>query len=204
MSIRHSNPDFHARRALGAKLAGAAAIAVLLIAGCGSSKSESTPSTNAAAPETNTAADASQTDGTAESPNTSNSGDNGETASPSGSDLPDPCTLLTTADINTVLVGADDGTRQLSACVWTDPEGTAARLVLNRPAQGTPLDTAQGSPLDGVGDEAVLATAPGTVRIIARSNGIEIAFSVDTGTSDIKPNQANAITLVNTVIDELS
>lgn len=186
-----------------ARLVGTVVVAAALFAGCGSAKSDSSATKTTVGDPTATTASGSPDGSSNGSSDTSTETPVTNSSAGSNSELPDPCSLLTTSDINTVLVGADDGTRQLSACVWTDPEGTAARLVLNRPTQGTPLDVSQGSPLDNVGGEAIIATAPGTVRIIARADGIEIAFSVDTGTSDIKPNQANAIALVNKVIDQL-
>lgn len=198
MPIIHPNLQTTKRQLTAIRVFGTAIIATMLIlAGCSSSNSEPKFSS------TDSLADIGTPPPTQPSGDTTDSSTGGTTTESAGSDLPDPCTLLTPSDLNTVLVGADEGTRQLSACVWTDPEGTAARLVLNRPSQGTPLDTSQGSPLEGVGDEAIVALAPGTVRIIARANGIEVAFSVDTGTSDIKPNQANAVTLVKEVIEQL-
>lgn len=211
MSTSQTTPSASSRHAAALKapsaikLAASVMAAALFVSGCGSSNSDEKATSTTAATKTatsDTSPAGSDTKGSGTTDDTSAS-DKNDNATSSGSDLPDPCSLLTTADMNTVLVGADEGTRQLSGCTWTDPEGTAARLVLNKPTQGTPLDTSQGSPLDGVGDEAIIATAPGTVRIIARAKGLEVAFSVDTGTSDIKPNQANATKLVTKVIDAL-
>lgn len=168
-----------------------AVLLTALVAGCGSSKKDSTSSGTSTQKATETTA-TTAADATAET----------TAAEPSGPI--DSCKLLTETDLNTVLKGSDSGTRQLSQCVWTDPEGTAARLAVEKASAGSAFDTSDGTALDGVGEQATINTAPGTVRIKTRAKGYDVTFSVDTGTGDIKPNQANAISLVKKVVDQLT
>jgi hypothetical protein len=161
--------DPRPRRRLSAALL-AVGLALTITAGaCGSSEKKA---------DTTTESSSEASSGTGPA---GTAGASGTTAVANTTGLPDPCTLLSKAELSTVLVGPDDGVRQLSSCTWSDSESTAARLVVAQAKSGQ-LDAAGGKPLTGVGEAAYNSTAPGTVKIKAVSKGYELDLSVDTGT----------------------
>lgn len=160
--------DRHPSRRLSAALLAIGLALTITAVACGSSEKKA---------DTTTESSTEAASGTA-APGTASG--SGSTAAANTTGLPDPCSLLSKAELSTVLVGPDDGTRQLSSCTWNDSESTAARLVVAKAAGQ--LDAGGGKALTGVGEAAYISTAPGTVKIKAVSKGYVLDLSVDTGT----------------------
>jgi hypothetical protein len=148
---------------------------VLLLAGCSAGAPASTTST------ATTSGSATSTPHPASTP----------VSTAQAASTPDPCTLVTEADITTAL-GTDPGPgRSLAAGRYQACAYGTAVVVTDRAIDRATFDTSSAQnpgsqPLAGVGDAAVTATDENGTAVIAWHAGVELNVLVTGGSVDVE------------------